>query len=183
MQSFTTRREKKFPFYWMGTVGSGLNLKIHYLESGRQRSLLGVSPLLAEIHPQGPFLLRFIPKRPLKLSIRFFGLSMVLCFSVETVGWFGRTPTLESFSLKFDSRLYMLPLVAMISGYVHSPRLTSLYAIYSVQYSPLLWHRIIMHDISSSLWSFGLMYIALTLSAILMIQPYKCTGRVMLPVW
>ena len=73
---------------------------------------------------------------------------------------------------------------------------------YDVWYmAPLLWHRIIMHGISSSLWSFhntahitfcpfwlfyhiyfgmamhlyavfGLMYIALTLSAILMILPY-----------
>ena len=32
-----------------------------------------------------------------------------LRFSVETVGWFGRNPTLESFSLKFDSRLYATP--------------------------------------------------------------------------
>ena len=56
-----------FPFSSMGTAGSGLNLMIHYLESGCQRSLLEVS---------GLFSLRFIPKRPLKLSSRFVGRSM-----------------------------------------------------------------------------------------------------------
>ena len=47
--------------------GSDLNLMIHYLESGRQRSLLEVS---------GLFLPRLIPKRPPKLSSRFIGRSM-----------------------------------------------------------------------------------------------------------
>ena len=56
-----------FPFSSMGTDGSGLNLMIHCLESGRQRSLLEVSGLFSP---------RFIPKRPPKLSIRFIGRSM-----------------------------------------------------------------------------------------------------------
>ena len=42
-----------FPFSSMGTDGSGLNLMIHCLESGRQKKFIGSFwPLLTEIHPQ-----------------------------------------------------------------------------------------------------------------------------------
>lgn len=87
------------------SCGSGLSLKTHYLESGPPKKLIGSFwPLLAEIHPQAASEIEQQVYWPVDGTQ--FDAGGICAFLLRRVGWFGRTPTLESFPLKLDSRLY-----------------------------------------------------------------------------
>ena len=119
--------------------GSDLNLMIHYLESGRQRSLLEVS---------GLFLPRLIPKRPPKLSSRFIGRSMAPNSDAEGICAFllRRLAGLDEPQQWNPFRWSLVPIVSTAPSVVNS-------------FPYVLWHSlslssIYMHGFSLNLWTF-----------------------------